>query len=68
MDAILPAAGLATRMHGIPKFLLPSSEEYDSLIGLHIDNLIKHCERIWIPTRPELKDVWEISLAKWNHA
>jgi UTP-glucose-1-phosphate uridylyltransferase len=54
MDAILPAAGLATRMQGIPKFLLPSSREYDSLIGLHIDNLIKHCERIWIPTRPDL--------------
>ena len=59
MDAILPTAGLATRMQGIPKFLLPSSSEYDSLIGLHIENLIKNCERIWIPTRPDLVLLFE---------
>lgn len=54
MDAILPAAGLSTRMKGIPKFLLPSSKDYDSLISIHIENLIKICERIWIPIRPDL--------------
>ena len=59
MDAILPTAGLASRMQGIPKFLLPSSSEYDSLIGLHIENLIKNCERIWIPTRTDLVLLFE---------
>ena len=28
MDGILPAAGIASRMRGIPKFLLPTDREY----------------------------------------
>jgi UTP-glucose-1-phosphate uridylyltransferase len=54
MDAIIPAAGLATRMKGIPKFLLPCDTEYLTLIERHIQNLTDTCETIWIPTRPEL--------------
>lgn len=54
MDGIVPAAGLATRMRGIPKFLLPCDEIYTTLIEFHIQNLLKKCETIWIPTRPEL--------------
>ena len=54
MDAIIPAAGMATRMRGIPKFLLPCDDIYTSLIELHISQLLEHCETIWIPTRPEL--------------
>ena len=54
MDAIIPAAGLATRMRGIPKFLLPCDDSYTTLIELHISQLLEHCETIWIPTRPEL--------------
>lgn len=54
MDAIIPAAGLATRMRGIPKFLLPCDVAYTTLIELHIFQLLEHCETIWIPTRPEL--------------
>ena len=41
MDAILPAAGFALRMKGIPKFLLPSSVDYESLLETHISNLKK---------------------------
>jgi hypothetical protein len=54
MDAIIPAAGLATRMRGIPKFLLPCDDTYTTLIELHISHLLEVCETIWIPTRPEL--------------
>lgn len=54
MDAIIPAAGLATRMRGIPKFLLPCDSTYTTLIEEHINALLKNCETVWIPTRPEL--------------
>jgi len=54
MDAIIPAAGLASRMRGIPKFLLPCDDSYTTLIELHIAQLLEVCENIWIPTRPEL--------------
>lgn len=54
MDAIVPAAGLATRMRGIPKFLLPCDDKYTTLIELHIQNLLERCDTVWIPTRPEL--------------
>lgn len=54
MDAIIPAAGLATRMRGIPKFLLPCDDTYTTLIEMHISQLLKVCETVWIPTRPQL--------------
>lgn len=54
MDAIIPAAGLATRMRGIPKFLLPCDEVYTSLIERHLSNLLGKVDTIWIPTRPDL--------------
>ena len=54
MDAIIPAAGLATRMRGIPKFLLPCDDSYTTLIEQHIGHLLEVCETVWIPTRPEL--------------
>lgn len=54
MDAIIPAAGLATRMRGIPKFLLPCDSTYNTLIEAHISALLQTCETVWIPTRPEM--------------
>lgn len=57
MEAILPAAGLAKRMRGIPKFLLPADKEYKSLLEIHISNLSDLCEKIYLPTRPELAPV-----------
>lgn len=54
MDAIIPAAGLATRMRGIPKFLLPCDSTYNTLIEAHISALLELCETVWIPTRPEM--------------
>jgi NDP-sugar pyrophosphorylase family protein len=54
MDGILPAAGLASRMRGIPKFLLPCNNEYLTLIESHLNQMLKYCNNIWIATRPDL--------------
>lgn len=54
VDAILPAAGSATRMRGLPKFLLPCDENYLSLLERHINHLAPICNKIWIPIRPDL--------------
>jgi choline kinase len=53
IDGILPAAGLATRMRGLPKFLLPCDDEYTTLIEKHVSSLLETCDTVWIPTRPE---------------
>lgn len=54
IHGILPAAGLASRMRGLPKFLLPASSDYETLLERHIRQMSEVCETIWIPTRPEL--------------
>lgn len=53
IDGILPAAGLATRMRGLPKFLLPCDDQYTTLIEKHVVSLLETCDTVWIPTRPE---------------
>lgn len=53
IDGILPAAGLASRMRGLPKFLLPCDETYTSLIEKHIEQMLEFCQTIWIPTLPQ---------------
>jgi len=52
-SAILPAAGSAIRMRGLPKFMLPCSQDYETLLERHVRNLLPLVETIWIPTRPE---------------
>jgi NDP-sugar pyrophosphorylase family protein len=52
-DAILPTAGRATRMRGLPKFLLPAGPNYLTLLESHVTSLLEYCETVWIPTRPE---------------
>jgi NDP-sugar pyrophosphorylase family protein len=52
-DAILPTAGKASRMRGLPKFLLPAGAEHLTLLELHVNSLLKYCDTVWIPTRPE---------------
>ena len=59
LSAILPASGLATRMRGLPKFLLPCDEEYVSLLERHVEELLKVCDTIWIPVRPDLSHLVE---------
>jgi hypothetical protein len=54
MDGLIPASGAASRMRGIPKFLLPCDEEYLTLLERHIVNMLSYCRMVWIPTRPDL--------------
>lgn len=49
---ILPAAGLATRMRGLPKFLLPVSYEVETLIEYHINLMQDFVDKILLPTSP----------------
>jgi hypothetical protein len=59
VHGILPASGLATRMRGLPKFLLPCSDTYETLIERHVDHMLDSCEMVWIPTRPKLAHLLE---------
>jgi CTP:molybdopterin cytidylyltransferase MocA len=52
---LLPAAGTATRMSGLPKFLLPISDAHQCLLTYHVELMAPHVDRIIIPTRNE----WE---------
>lgn len=57
MNVILPAAGLASRMRGLPKFLLPANKQYNSLLEIHLSELEKNSDNIYLPTRPELAPI-----------
>jgi len=59
---LLPAAGTATRMSGLPKFLLPISEDHQCLLTYHVELMAPHVERIIIPTRDE----WVSLLQSFN--
>jgi len=54
VDGLIPASGAASRMRGIPKFLLPCNDEYLTLIERHVINMLEWCKMVWIPTRPDL--------------
>jgi NDP-sugar pyrophosphorylase family protein len=53
MIGILPAAGMATRLGGLPKFLLPVGDPQDTLLRRHIEGMRPHVDQILIATRPE---------------
>ena len=53
IDGVIPAAGSATRMRGLPKFLLPAGPDSLTLIETHVSSLLEFCDKVWIPTRPE---------------
>lgn len=48
---ILPASGLASRMRGLPKFLLPLPGDRGSILEYHIDLMAPHVDTIFVPTR-----------------
>lgn len=56
---LLPAAGTASRMKGLPKFLLPLSENLPCLIDYHVQLMAPGVDTIIIPTRPEWVGVLE---------
>lgn len=49
---ILPAAGHATRMRGLPKFLLPCGNLDESLLEHHLRMSLEVSDLVWIATRP----------------
>lgn len=49
---VLPAAGLATRLGGLPKFALPIGPHSDSLLGLHVKAGLHAGARVAVATRP----------------
>jgi|694.fasta_scaffold44931_8 hypothetical protein len=50
---LIPASGTASRMRGLPKFLLPYENSVKTLLERHVEMLKPFVERILIPTRPE---------------
>lgn len=50
---LLPAAGFASRMSGVPKFLFPSREIGTSLLERHVSLLSDMADKIVIAHRPE---------------
>ena len=67
MDLIIPAAGSASRMGGLPKFLLPIDAVATSLIVRHIENASALVNRVWIPTRPEYITILETLLVQFKN-
>lgn len=53
LHAIIPAAGRATRLRGLPKFLLPIDDQFSTLIERHVFQALKVSQQVWIPTRLE---------------
>ena len=53
MHAILPAAGRATRMRGLPKFLLPTNDACLTLVEWHTRAMLEVAEVVWIPVRTD---------------
>ena len=50
---ILPAAGVAARLNGIPKFLMPIDSVGTTLLDHHVNLLLQSVSRVLIPVRPE---------------
>lgn len=53
MIGLLPAAGDALRMNGIPKFMLPLPDYKQTLISWHIEKQLEVCTKVIIATKPE---------------
>ena len=50
---VIPAAGLATRMAGLPKFLLPILQGDQTLLDWHVERQSAVVDRIVVVTRPQ---------------
>lgn len=54
---VLPAAGRAVRMSGLPKFLLPSTPSGTPLLAVHAQAMSESVRRVSIVTRPIYADL-----------
>lgn len=61
---LIPAAGSAIRMRGLPKFLLPTPEENVTLIERHIFSLSENFDEILIGINPIFEDLLETVLSE----
>jgi CTP:molybdopterin cytidylyltransferase MocA len=59
---ILPAAGLAQRMNGIPKFMLPIGGSHRSLLDYHADLIGPFVEKLVCATRPSWAELVQLHL------
>ena len=50
---VIPAAGLASRMAGLPKFLLPILQGDQTLLDWHVDRQSAVVDRVVVVTRPQ---------------
>ena len=50
---VLPAAGLAERLNGLPKFLLPLDARGRTLLDFHVELMLEVLTHVLIPVRPE---------------
>lgn len=68
MDLVIPAAGTASRMGGLPKFLLPIDKEASSLVLRHVRCATESglIDQIWIPTRKEYVQILERHLNEFS--
>ncbi len=57
MDLLIPASGFATRMNGIPKFLLPVGRKGESLLETHVKAAEPYYENILVSSRPEFQSL-----------
>ena len=54
---LIPASGSASRMRGLPKFLLPSGDGNLSLLEIHIRNVVNSASEILIGLNPIFFDI-----------
>lgn len=70
ITGIVPAAGTATRLSGLPKFLLPilegSGDKGSTLLDYHIQIQQEICDRVVVATRPEFAPLVSPIVQRWD--
>lgn len=56
-SVLIPASGSATRMRGLPKFLLPSGVNNFSILELHLSKIFNLVDEIFIGINPKFFDM-----------
>lgn len=65
---IIPAAGRATRIGGIPKYLLPINSEAKPILKFHIEMALANQLPVCVVVNPKIKDFILELFEKWNFA
>ena len=59
VHGILPAAGVAIRLRGLPKFSLPIDSSFTTLLEWHVGQMLEVVDTIYIPIRAGTRGVLE---------